>query len=640
MILEYLDFLSPSITLFHYGKKNHSSRLGGILTIFGCILCLAYVIYIVVGLLLHTSLSLYYYKKFEWEAGKYIFDNEGIYHFIQFFNLENSKGYFSKYDTKSVRIFTSGIVESYATNPGLLNNNDHWVYDLCEKGIDDKGIDSSLFDKIENYTNSACIKYYYNANNKHYYNKNDKEFIYPSIEHGNSRRDNTLLGTIIERCSNNSITTEILGACAGDKVIDKFLKDNVAIYFQFIDHQVDPTNTKKPIQPFMNSISGRLSNITYPVHNINFSPLVVKTDKGFIMEDFTEDKSFIFDMNRKDGKTNNNATQISAQISYFVQNNFVFYERYYKKVIDIIPTIGGIAEVIYYVLFVVNFVYHKYILLLNTKSLFMRIQSGREISLDEFRNEQQKFVERYKEMEVNRTNDSKKRRLTEIKGSFQFNLENLSYKQSGESPSIKKSEKNCSIGQSTKMNNFVQENNLLKKKNKNETNIIFGDKKDRRDTAIYFNNSKKEDSSYMNIFGENKNELMKNKKKNESGNLENDLANSNQLIDDMSCPQVNNTRYNAFKEELKFFMNENKKKVKNTSKKMKFMEQNFSFFDYYSTFCSSKNNQSGVYVLEHFRKKLLSEEHFYRSHLNLYLLEKYFDMEQEKADILELFKNL
>ena len=656
MFLEYLDFLSPTITLFHYGRKSHSSKLGGILTIIGCLLCLAYIINVLVGLVLRTGLSLYYYKKFEWEVGKFFFDNNGIYHFIQFYSLGDGSGSFSKYDKKYVRIFTSGIVESYASNPGLLNISDHWVYDLCEKGIDDKGLDSSLFDKIDNYTNSACIKYYFSAKEGKYYNKSDKEFIYPSIEHGNSRRDNTLLGTIIERCRNNSITGAILGECGGNDGIEKYLKENLAIYFQYIDHQVDPTNTRQPIQPFMNSISGRLSEVTYPVHNINFSPLLVKTDKGFIRENFVEDKSFIFDMNRKDGKSNSKDAEaiISAQISYWIQNNFIIYERTYKKILDIIPTIGGIAEVIYYILFVVNILHNKYILLLNTKSLFVKIQSGREINLDEeFKNEQEKFVENYKDMEINGTFDSKKRRFTDFKGSnIQFNLDNLSSKQFGlDSQSIKKSDKNMSIGQSPKVNNFINhEKSLFNKQAKNEPNISFGEKsmeeekKNKRQiwcTVVCCNDSKKEEASSIHILGENKNEIImnnKNKNKNEIGNIEN---NSIQLIDDFSSIQINDTRYHAFKEELKYYMNENKKKVKNTSKKMIFMEQNFSFFDYFLTlFSNKKNKQNGVYILNHFRKKLLSEEHFYRSHLNLYLLEKYFDMEQEKADILELFKNL
>ena len=650
MQLENLDFLSPSITLFHYGRRNHSSRLGGILSIIGFMLCLAYIIYIAIGLLKHTNLSLYYYKKFEWEAGKYYLDNQGIYHFIQFSAKGSNSLFFSKYDKKYIRIFTTKIVERYASNPGLLDTNDHWVYDLCEKGIDDKGLDSSLFEKIYNFTNSACIKYYYNANDKKYYNKNDKEFIYPSIEHGNSRIDNTMLGTIIEKCRNDSKTREVLGDCGGEEGIDQYIKDNFAIYFQFIDHQVDPTNTQHPIQSFITSFSSRLSNNDYPVHNINFSPLVVKTDKGFIKENFVEDKSFIFDVNRKDSKSNNGITEITTQISYWIQNNFIIYERRYKKLLDIIPTIGGIAEVIYYVLFTVNFLYHNYILLLNTKSLFIKIQSGCEIHLDEkFRNEQEKFIEIYKNMEMKEEIESKKRRYTEYKKNNKYYLKNFSSKQLECHFQSFKGIKTEKFNQNPKLNNYVkQEKNFIKNKTKNDSNLNLeedlvdnSNKKEKSSTETYFNNFKKGDDSYLCTLGNINNGLIqKNKTRNEICNVEKNNINNNHLLNEYSFSPINNNRYNNFKEELHYFMNENKKKVNCANKKMIYIENHFSFFDYFSALFFNKTKQNGLYILEHFRRKLLSEEHFYRSHLNLYLLVKYFDMEQEKADIFELFKNL
>ena len=46
-------------------------------------------------------------------------------------------------------------------------------------------------------------------------------------------------------------------------------------------------------------------------------------------------------------------------------------------------------------------------------------------------------------------------------------------------------------------------------------------------------------------------------------------------------------------------------------------------------------------VIDNFRKKLLSEEHLYRNHIDLYFLEKYFNLEKkEKIDINEIYKRL
>ena len=87
-------------------------------------------------------------------------------------------------------------------------------------------------------------------------------------------------------------------------------------------------------------------------------------------------------------------------------------------------------------------------------------------------------------------------------------------------------------------------------------------------------------------------------------------------------------------------MNENKKKLLIPERNIKFIENKFSFFNYFLSLCNNKKKINGVYILDVFRKKLLSEEHLYRAHINLYSLEKYFGMEKENFDILELYKNL
>ena len=651
MPLESLDFLSPKITLFHYGKSSHSSKFGAVLTIFGCLLCFSYILNLLITLIFRKNLSLYYYQKFEWEVGKFYFDNKGIYHFIQPFSVTENGGYVPKYEKKYLRIFTTSISETYASNPALLNTSDHWVYDLCEEGKDNEGLSPSLFDKIDNFTNSACIKYYFNSVDKKYYNKKDKEFVYPLVEHGNARSDNTFLGTFIERCRNDSITTKILGECGTVEEINQYLKKTIAIYFRFIDHYVDPTNAKHPIQSFMNSISGRLSEVTYPIHNVNFKPLVVKTDNGFIFKDVNDDKSYIFDTNRKDGKSNNGNVLISAQISYWMQNNFFVYERYYKKILDIIPTIGGIKEVIYYVLFAVNYFYQKYISLLNTKTLFVKIQSKRAINLGEdVMIEQKKFMENYKNMEGSEIlNESLKKKFSKHKSCFQNNdNESKQKEENQQSFNFSKSEKKLYIEQNSKMNILVKKqvnNSLIKNQSKSKLKKNFGNElidnvniNVKRNKQRNSNPLNKEDRSFLNILGEKDKNTVNSKKKNyfekeESGN-------NIKFINNCDVVSTNNIRYNLFKAELKFFMNENKKKIKHSNKKLPFMDENFSFSYYLSSICSNNNNKNGVYILDHFRKKLLSEEHFYRSHLYLYLLEKYFEIEQEKADIYELFKSL
>ena len=67
-----------------------------------------------------------------------------------------------------------------------------------------------------------------------------------------------------------------------------------------------------------------------------------------------------------------------------------------------------------------------------------------------------------------------------------------------------------------------------------------------------------------------------------------------------------------------------------------------SFFYYLISFLGRPNKKGKLfYILTSFRKKLLSEEHFFKAHIYLYYLEKYFDInDAKKIDIAKLYNYL
>ena len=70
-------------------------------------------------------------------------------------------------------------------------------------------------------------------------------------------------------------------------------------------------------------------------------------------------------------------------------------------------------------------------------------------------------------------------------------------------------------------------------------------------------------------------------------------------------------------------------------KKIKYVE----FIKFF--FLCNKRKESSIDLIYNFRKRLLSEEHLYKTHINLYLLEKIFQIEdQYKFDPNELYNNL
>ena len=64
-------------------------------------------------------------------------------------------------------------------------------------------------------------------------------------------------------------------------------------------------------------------------------------------------------------------------------------------------------------------------------------------------------------------------------------------------------------------------------------------------------------------------------------------------------------------------------------------------FLYFLFRCKNKQVKNSLKAIENFRKKLLSEEHLYRNHLDLYFLEKFINVEKKgKININEIYRRL
>ena len=119
------------------------------------------------------------------------------------------------------------------------------------------------------------------------------------------------------------------------------------------------------------------------------------------------------------------------------------------------------------------------------------------------------------------------------------------------------------------------------------------------------------------------------------------VNNNNDMFTNNLNSGLNNTNIdpsnflkNIIQNKLKFHVSD-KKTVHNFGKKIKYRD----FFK--SLFVFSKNNENKLCLLKKFRNKLLSEEHIYRAFINLYLIQKIFQIDDaHKFDINELYNNL
>ena len=78
MSLKDLDYLSPKISLFYYGRRRHSANFGGILTIIMLVLCILYITYLFLEVYLHSSSTIQYYRHFFRDQYIYLFNNTSL----------------------------------------------------------------------------------------------------------------------------------------------------------------------------------------------------------------------------------------------------------------------------------------------------------------------------------------------------------------------------------------------------------------------------------------------------------------------------------------------------------------------------------------------------------------------------------
>ena len=677
-MLNYIDFLSPPITLFHLERRTHTSKIGGTLVLIMLVLVLSYISFLLYNLISHNNITSIYHKQFQFQPGNYTFNSTSIYHFIKIFSPDNG-GYFGKYDSKYIRIFTTYAKPNYSYIDSNLELYDHWVFDSCQNN---KDLDPSLFSNNINLTNAACIKFYYNSTEKIYYDFKDKNFCWPNLENGISQINNIYLTTIVQKCTNTSFSNYILGECSPQKDIDDYLMKFSSIYLFFTDLLVDLANYTYPIQKFLNNINTGINRIHNSIENyIYYSPIKIRTKEGNIFGTTKDINSFYFDFNREETNENNKNYFTIAKYNHLMQNNIEIYERIYKNAFDLISEIGGLIQIIFYIFFWINYIYNKYIVAYDTYSLFFFVQ-------DQRLNKQKGFRNIFFDFKLNATNYKRPKKLSFELNESKKNYINLSH--------IKKNvnnlnRRNINLGIYSKNNLNLNTDFFLKKNYANTTkDLLF-----RNIYAINNNNNKNNanadaNCSYTklndnnNIFNKIKQENREREKENEKVQkakiISNESINNNKNADNNNsnadnknninnnadnnnnnANNKNNSKKNGFLKVSTKSFKSNKSYINNiilSHKSIGKIEHNnikfrlimnkenrqsvkkFAFMDSVRSCCFKRNRGSHNFLIT-FRKHLLSEEHLFKNHIKTVLLEKKYNMNiEENTNILESYNEL
>ena len=638
MSLEILDFISPKITFYYKGNHRHNSKFGGILTIIMIIMVLVILIYYFSSVLLYSKSTSFFYRKFENDVGYYPLKSSYLSHYIFIYgNQSNSQ---SKFDFQSLRIILINNHELYDSNTFLLENTEHWLYDQYE-------IENTSQD-IENMQNAVYIKYYYNPLNKKYYTRNDtNNFKYPYLEHGMSNPNNIHYGAVIEICDNNSITKEIFGECKSENEIKKYITAHNKIHLKILDNQIDLSNLKNPIQTLFYELTSNIYNDEedYYICNIYYHPLLFRTSQNYFIGIVNEKKTFSIDKANiyYSHKKKYNSKNIFLKYTFSIHNLVDVYERKYETLMDILPRVGGLIEIIYYVFYYINFLYNRYVLMSDTQELYL----GKD-GFEFFQKKNKTFKKRKRLISKQRLFSSHKSYNTKIPLESQHNSNN---------------HVNFNIG-------FSSPVKLNKMKNKINENAMFKKRSDSKDF---------EDFSNLPLFTLNNNKKILsnfNNKKDIEGNIidEKNDTNSIKIKHDSNIIKIKNEQNINNKKTVSLIRKKHHKKIFNSlntsvMKKIKtianktdnskiagtlengisicdifsnekypmleyfnlnqkgIMDQNFfskkiKFVNYLYYFFSFKKHYCNIKILEKFHTKLMSEEYLYHSHILLYVVYK------------------
>ena len=378
MSLSKIDYISPKITLFYYGNRRHSSKLGGILTFLMALLSASYVFYLVYNIISHKITNFMFYKTYLVDVDQFYFnDTTGIFHYFQLYNLKTKE--YGEYNSRYIRKFMSRLYNTYINKHENLSDNEHWVYDNCRDNKENKNLAKGLINN-KSFKNGACLRYYYNNIEHMYYPIEDiKNFKYPYVIHGSSNQNNLLLETIIEKCENSSIITTILGDCGSQKDIDDYYEQYKGINLQLLSKRVDTDNYQNPIYQYMHSISDSLDYNTVPVININLMPYFIEISNGIVFPRTNKNITCSIEYNRKENWDIYQNTKIVGIFDYWLQNSAQVIKGGYSTIYDILPSIGGIIQLIYYIFYVINYLYNKYIIIQDCNISFFRMYKNEDI---------------------------------------------------------------------------------------------------------------------------------------------------------------------------------------------------------------------------------------------------------------------
>ena len=352
--LKKFDMISPNNILYFNNEPSHQSSFSGLLSLLCYSLIFFFFIYFSLDVIKKKNPTSYFYKQFIEEVGTYYLNTSTIFHYIQLLDEDNN----IRIDDNSFIMFgTEEYIDRFLLNFSL-EETDHYYYGKCIKN--DILNNESIINE-ENIFNSYCIRGFWNATLKENILTSHNNFIYPYLKYGsNSKKHKNIgYGVYIIKCQNISYRKN---KCKIRNEIEEEYSKLLRIKFTLIDNNFDITIYKKPVVPYLLEVTNHLTGNTITMNNLNFVPVNIKSDDGYVFSNNYIIDSFRFDLNEKLSYNKNNNNSVISAFYFIMGNKVEIYMRTYKKFQDALANIGGVSKALLMLAFVLNFLINDYVI--------------------------------------------------------------------------------------------------------------------------------------------------------------------------------------------------------------------------------------------------------------------------------------
>jgi hypothetical protein len=415
MFIKYLDYLSPRVTFYYQGNLSHTSIISGIISIVAIVFLIILSVYFSLDIIQKSNPNTFFFNSFVEDSGTYYLNKTSLFHFVKIIQNIRGNEIHEDFDFTTFNIIgAQAHIDNFINNDkrGGLKTFDHWVYGNCNKN-NTEGLDDLI--KFDFFEKSACVIKYFNCTEGKYYSIDEPNFAWPRIAHGTFNDLNKLYGLYVQKCSDD-ILYQILGDgynCKNDSEIDYYfdsLRGGRIMHFYFVNNYINILDYDNPINKFIYRMETPLYKEQYSTNSININPVLVRTHNGLILDNIKDDVTYMLDRNDVYISERKGANMYMGYC-FFLKNNNEYYERTYKRIQEVISSIGGINQAITIIAIYLNYLYNNYVVLSDTEMLLHSLihtekKNHRKKSI-ELRNLNNRIKETPKEKKIN-SNDIKK----------------------------------------------------------------------------------------------------------------------------------------------------------------------------------------------------------------------------------------